>query len=64
MTSQLSDALKGLRDILQEDAHKHCVAVNVFFSSNGYEIEYKMRSPGGLSRDGVSMRNIRGEWIE
>jgi hypothetical protein len=64
MTEALAHALKTLRDELQIDAHSHCVGVNVFFSSEGYEIEYRMRTPGSLKRDGVSMRNLRGLYIE
>lgn len=64
MSERLSLAFKQLRDILQEESHEHCVAVNVFFNSKGYEIEYRTRTPGSLRRDGVNMRNLRGEWVE
>lgn len=64
MTNQLEVALKAVRDVLRSEAHPHCVGVNVFFNSNGYKLEYRMRTPGSLERDGISMRNIRGEWVE
>lgn len=64
MTEQLAQALKNLRDVLQTEAHEHCVGVNVFFNSEGYEIEYRTRTPGSLTRDGISMRNLRGEWVK
>ena len=63
MSEQLAQALKQLRDVLQVEAHEHCVAVRVFFNSRGYEIEYQTRTPGSLQRDGISMRNLRGEWV-
>lgn len=64
MKEKLAQALKNLRDVLQEEAHEYCVGVNVFFNSEGYEIERRTRTPGSLKRDGVSMRNLRGEWVK
>ena len=64
MSEQLAQALKNLRDILQNESHEHCVGVQVFFNSQGYEIEYHTRTPGSLQRDGVSMRNLRGEFVK
>ena len=63
MTDRLSEALKQVRDILQEEDHEHCAAVDVTFNSQGYELNYRMRSPGGLKRDGISMRNLKGDFI-
>lgn len=64
MSRTLSKALKQVRDILQKEAHKHCVAVNISFTSQGYEIDYRLRTPSGLQRDGYSMRNLKGDWIK
>lgn len=64
MSKQLAQALKQLRDVLQTESHEHCVAVRVFFNSQGCEIEYQTRTPDSLYREGVSMRNLRGEWVK
>ena len=64
MTEQLTQALKNLRDVLQSESHAHCVGVRVYFNSEGYDIEHVMRTPGSLQRDGISMRNLRGEWVK
>lgn len=63
MSEQLAQALKNLRDVLQQETNNHCVGVSVFFNNVGYEIEYKTRTPDSLQRDGISMRNLRGEWV-
>lgn len=63
MTTELQQALKSLRDALQAEAHPHCVAVEILVNSNGCEVSYRLRSPGSLNRDGISMRNLNGEWI-
>ncbi len=64
MSAQLAQALKNLRDVLQQESHEHCISVSVFFNCQGYKIEYNMRTPGSLKRDGISMSNLRGEWVK
>lgn len=64
MSEQLAQALKNLRDILQAESHEHCTSVSVFFNCQGYKIEHNTRTPGGLKRDGISMRNLRGDFIK
>ena len=63
MSEQLTQALKNLYDVLQQEAHDHCVSVNVFFNCEGYRIEQGTHTPESLKRAGVSMRNLRGEWV-
>ena len=64
MTDELSNAIKLVRDILQLEAHKHCVRVEIGITAQGYDIDYQLRTPGGLKRDGISMQNLRGEFIK
>lgn len=64
MSEDLAKALAAVRVHLQSEAHAHCVAVVVHFNHEGYEIAYTLRSPGSLRRDGISMRNICGDWVE
>ena len=63
MSKKLYDALKNVRDILQEEESEHCVAVEIFISEHGYNIDRVLRSPGSLKRQGISMRNLKGDWI-
>ena len=64
MNNEIENALKNLRDVLQANTHEHCTGVNVFFNCNGYEIEYNFRTPDSLKSDGISMRNIKGDFIQ
>lgn len=64
MSEQIEQALKSLRDVLQAEAHKHCVCVNVFFNGEGYGMEYKIRAPDSLKSPCINMRNLRGEYIK
>jgi hypothetical protein len=64
MTEKLAKALKDLREVLQEEAHDHCTSSTVFFNCDGYQLSHTTRTPGSLCRDGISMRNIKGEFIK
>jgi len=63
MSLELKEAIENLRDALQNECDPHTVAVELFINSEGYEINYKLRSPGSLKRSGISMRNICGDFI-
>lgn len=64
MTDELSKLIKAVRDRLQLESHKHCVSVSIHFNSNGYEITENLRSPSSLKREGITMRNFDGAWID
>lgn len=63
MSPELAITLLKARELLQLESHPHCVAVNILFNSQGYEITSTLRSPASLKRDGVSMRNMQGDWV-
>lgn len=64
MSPELTEALRHLRSVLQKECNPHTVAVEIFINSEGYDLTQKLRSPGSLKRDGISMRNIAGDFIK
>ncbi len=60
----MHELIKQLRDELQRTEHAHCVSVDIFISSDGFEINRTLRTPQSLGRDGISMRNLRGDFIK
>lgn len=64
MSEDLQKALENLREILQRECNKRTVSVCIFVNSQGCEISYTLRSPESLKRDGISMRNIKGDFIK
>lgn len=38
-------------------------SVNVYITYQGYTIEIEDHTPESLQNEGISMRNIQGEWI-
>lgn len=63
MTTRLEDACEELCEAIAEAERDDCVSVTVFVNSEGYRYEGAYRSAASLKRDGISMRNIRGDWI-
>jgi|AATN01.1.fsa_nt_gi hypothetical protein len=64
MSEQLSQALKNLRDVLQQEVHEQCTSVTVVFNCEGHTIVYNTRTPASLKHDGIRMRNLCGEWVK
>jgi hypothetical protein len=49
---------------LIEASRPNCAAIRVLITYQGVSIEYENKSPIALKMDGISMRNIKGEWIK
>lgn len=64
MDNEIQDAIKALRGLLEKNAPSDTSSVRLFFNCQGHVLEYETRSPESLNEDGISMRNIRGEWIK
>lgn len=64
MTNELTSAINQVFEILKRECPRDCVSVTLFFNSQGYTIEVNNRSYESLKRDGVSMRDIRGDFIK
>lgn len=64
MSQKIEEAIKNLRTSLQEECNPHCVAVDIFFNAEGYEVNYRLRTPGSLKRSGINMRNLKGDFIK
>lgn len=64
MNQKIEEAVKNLRSLLQQECNPHCTDVTIFVNSEGYKITQNLRSPGSLKRDGLGMRNLKGDSIE
>lgn len=64
MEHELKSMITKVADILANQAGEECVSANIFFSAQGFNIEYQFRSKESLKRDGISMRNLSGEFIK
>jgi len=59
MEELIDDFIKKLR----EKSSSTVTSVQIFVDGSNSEIVIKKRTPEELKRDGVSMRNLKGEWI-
>ena len=59
MEELIDDFIKKLR----EKSSSTVTSVQIFVSSSNSEIIINKRTPEELRRAGVSMRNLKGEWI-
>lgn len=64
MNDKIQEALEALHDVLMKELGSNAVAVRVFISDHEYTFEVETKSPAQLKSDGVSMKNICGNWIK
>ena len=62
--SRLEKAILELQEAVKESSYYTTTIFTVHITGRGYEIDIKNRMPEGLSRDRVSMRNIKGDFIK
>ena len=60
MEELIDDFIKKLR----EKSSSTVTAVQIFVGRSNSEIVIKKMTPEELRRDGISMRNLKGEWIK
>ena len=64
MKTTLTAAVDNLVSVLRETANKNTVAFHLFVNSEGFEVELKQRTAENLKTAGISMRNLKGEFIK
>ena len=52
------------KDLKNECKDNNVIAVDITYTVQGSEINFRRRNPEELKRDGISMRDINGEWIQ
>ena len=61
---KITEAIANLRIALEENTDDACVAVRLFFNSEGHELTEEIRLPEDLKHRGISMRNLRGDFVK
>ena len=64
MREEIQEAIDNLRCVLQEELGGNVVSVRIFISNSEEGVNIETRSPASLKSDGISMKNISGEWIK
>ena len=62
MTSE--QALEALKEALKKELSDTCTSVSIFINSYETKITTSHRTAEQLKREGISMKNIKGEFIK
>jgi hypothetical protein len=63
MSQQIDDLIRKFTKDLAEIAPYNAVAFELFQNGSGWEYSFKNRDYSQLKKDGISMQNLRGEFI-
>jgi hypothetical protein len=64
MTPRIENAIKSLVDALREESDEQMVSFKLFVNCQEYDVETLQRTPVQLKDQGISMRNLRGNFIK
>jgi hypothetical protein len=64
MNDKVEEAMHELHRVAREESSEECISFQVFINCNGISYEANHRDAESLRKDGVSMRNLRGDWIK
>ena len=62
--SDIQKAIDNLEKVLREEATDTAVSFNVFFNSEEVVSHWSNRSPEQLQMQGISMKNLAGNFIK
>jgi hypothetical protein len=63
MTREIEEKLQELHEVLKLYMPKETTSVNIFINCEELRFETFQRLPEQLKSQGVSMKNIAGDWI-
>lgn len=63
MNQEIQAAIDNLAQVVRKNASDTTVAFNLFINYREAEAEFRTKTPEGLKTDGISMRNLKGEFI-
>ena len=64
MHNDIVEKIKELKEAICDFGDAECININLFFNCEGLEITTKERTADQLKSQGISMRNVRGEFIK
>ena len=64
MTPKITNAIEALVTALREESPEQMTTFNLFVNSEEFAIKTSQRMPAQLKAAGISMRNLRGDFIQ
>jgi len=64
MNTLIKEAIDNLQEAISDYGDNDCAYIKLFFSCEGMELTVSKRTADQLKATGISMRNVRGEFIK
>lgn len=64
MTTKINEKLEELKEVIKQELDDRVVYVKIFINAQGIDMNVYHRTPEELKREGISMRNIKGDFIK
>ncbi len=64
MNTGMVEAANNLIEIVREESSYEDVSFDLFVNCYGYNIRINSRTPEDLKRQGISVKNLKGEFIK
>lgn len=63
MNEELETKISALFDEVVKSSNENTVRFQLTINSEGAEVDFETRTAESLKRDGISMRNLKGDFI-
>jgi hypothetical protein len=63
MSARIEDLKAKLRQAFRDEMSEETVEVVLTLNAYGFYTNIRQRSADGLKDEGISMRNLKGDWI-
>ena len=63
LSLSINQKVKELKDLIASELAQTITSVSIFINCEGVEFTIKERSAESLKKSGISMRNIKGDFI-
>jgi len=63
MNTLIKEAIDNLQEAISDYGDNDCTHIKLFFNCEGMELTVNKRTSDQLKVTGISMRNVRGEFI-
>lgn len=64
MTNKLQAAINALKELAKEELSTNTTSVQILINCQGVSYKIQERGAEELKKDGISMRNIQGDFIK
>ncbi len=64
MHKKIVEKIEELEDVIRGFGDDECIIINLFFNCEGSEVTTRQKTADQLKSEGISMRNVRGEFIK